>query len=138
MAYNRFAEGAVIPRHVNELLHDYRAKARIIDRQASCEPMSYNFRDFNTTSYVQQYSTVYYQNVIEISLAEDDLNKLIDNVGEVKDLQQQYGPNIMHFIRDARAREHQHSREYAVRKNNPGVQLAWDKYQMMLKIAGGE
>jgi hypothetical protein len=136
MAYN-FNSGDKVPSFVIKFLQRYRAQARIIDKQAyyKREPVSYNF---SATDYMEKYQQVHYQNVIELSIAEQDLINLIDDNETADNLMQKYGPDIDTFIQEANKTLRNIDRENRIRANNPGVQLAWEKYQMMLKIAGGE
>lgn len=138
MAYKKFNLGEKIPGYVNKFLENYRAKASIIDRQAYYEPMTYRFNSDFSDRYTDQYATTYYQNVIQLSLSEDDLARLIEDAASTEDLRRQYGPNIMPFIENAHVLANHIAAEERIRRTNPGVQLAWEKYQMMLKIAGGE
>ena len=136
MAY-KLNLGEKIPSFVNKFLQHYRAQARIIDKQACYkrEPISYNF---TATEYAAQYQQIYYQNVIELSLTEEDLLKLIEDAETADEFNRKYGPDIDSFIQEANRTLRKIDRENQVRARNPGVQLAWEKYQMMLKIAGGE
>lgn len=134
MAY-KFNSGEKVPSFVNKFLQYYRAQASIIDKQAyyKREPISYNF---SATEFAEQYQQIHYQNVIQLSLSEEDLLKLIEDNEMSEQLRRQYGPHVDQFINNAHTVANNLHREAQIRANNPGVKLAWEKYQMMLKIAG--
>ena len=136
MAYN-FNPGDKVPSFVTRFLQNYRAQARVVDKQAyyEREPISYGL---SATDYMEKYQQIHYQNVIELSIAEKDLLKLIEDTETVDELNRKYGPDIDIYIQEANKTLRKIDRENRIRINNPGVQLAWEKYQMMLKIAGGE
>ena len=63
---------------------------------------------------------------------------MIEDVENYRTLRSRYGDNIADYLNEAHDQAVKLDYESRIRRHNPGVQLAWDKYQMMLKIAGGE
>lgn len=137
MAY-KFDSGDKIPSFVNKFLQQYRVKAAVIDKQRAytAEPISFNLNA--TDNYKMQYQQTYYQNVLQLTIVDEDLMALIEDVETSEELRRKYGPNIDMFINNAHIIANKNDQEARVRNNNPGVKLAWEKYQLMLKIASGE
>jgi hypothetical protein len=134
MAY-KFDSGDKIPSYVNKFLQQYRVKAAVVDKQQAytAQPFSYSF---DATEYKSVYQQTYYQNVLQLTIADEDLNRLIEDVEASDELRRKYGPNIEMFINNAHIIANKNDQEARIRNSNPGVKLAWEKYQMMLKIAG--
>ena len=134
MAY-KFDSGDKIPSFVNKFLQQYRVKAAVIDKQQAytAQPFSYSF---DATEYKSVYQQTYYQNVVQLTIADEDLMNLIEAVQTSDELRRKYGDHIDTFIQNAHLLAYKNDQEARIRNNNPGVKLAWEKYQMMLKIAG--
>ena len=138
MAYNIGQHDERLVRSTERFLQDYRVKARITNRQiASYDPVPYEFpaRDSYSINY---HTTTQYHSVLELEMSEKDLDRLVDDVQAYKELMLKYGNNIGPYLNNAYDYAEQISYEFRIRKENPGVQLAWEKYQTMLKIAGGK
>lgn len=121
---------------VDNFLYKIGAKARITSRrQAVYQEPRYNFNNFNS----QFLHEMHYRDefIVEMELPEDSFKKMIEDANDVEELKARYGPDIVdvgiNILRD----DFQSRQEAAIRKTNPGVQKAWERYQTMLKIAGG-
>jgi hypothetical protein len=136
MAY-KFDTGDKIPSYVNKFLQQYRVKAAVIDKQQAYSPQPFSY-SFDATEYKSVYQQTYYQNVLQLTIADEDLIRLIEDVETSEELRRKYGPNIDVFINNAHIIANKNDQDARIRNNNPGVKLAWEKYQMMLKIASGE
>jgi hypothetical protein len=136
MAY-KFDSGDKIPSFINKFLQRYRVKTAVIDRQQSYTPQPFSY-SFDATEYKSVYQQTYYQDVLQLTITDEDLLRLIEDVESSEELRHKYGPNIDLFINNAHLIANKNDHEARIRNNNPGVQLAWEKYQLMLKIAGGE
>jgi hypothetical protein len=81
---------------------------------------------------------VTYETVVEIRLTEESLIRLIDDVNMSEDIARRYGrgPGALDYLYRIESVAATHDREHRIRQNNPTVKTAWDKYQMLLKIAG--
>lgn len=139
MARNIYQNSDRIPDSTIKFLNKYRARARLgeIEQRYHLQPINFAASGYSTR-YEDLYSQTYTQRMVELTVAQEDLERMIDDIEAIDDLRKIHGPNIVTYINDAHKHTQQLSYEYSVRKNNPGVQLAWDKYQMMLKVAGGE
>lgn len=74
---------------------------------------------------------------LEITIAVDDIARLLEKQDDMEHLERIYGPNVMDDVHKSRlVLQREHQEEY-VRRNNPALQKAWDNYQLLLKIAGG-
>lgn len=137
MAY-KIERGAKVPTDVKEFLHTYRASVNLgqVEQRYRSAPFNYSFNTSDFREYNQQVET-YYQQIVELRLAEEDFTKLVEDAEYVEDIRRKYGPDIMRYVEDATRTNNAAWQEQRIRKANPGVQLAWEKYQMMLKIAGG-
>jgi hypothetical protein len=136
MAY-KFENGDKIPAFVSKFLQNYRVTAAVVDRQQAYNVLPFSY-SLDHTEYKSAYQQTYYQDVVKLTLTDEDLIRLIEDVESAEELRRKYGPNIELFINNAHSIANKHDQEAHIRNNNPGVKLAWDKYQMMLKIAGGE
>lgn len=138
MAYNAQQQLERTANTAQKFLGEYRVKARVTEQYvASYDTPSYSRSPFD--KYRDEYTTqVRHCQVVELTLTENDLERLIDDVEGYKILRARYGDNIVNYLNEAYNHAIQLDDERKIRNQNPGVQLAWDKYQMMLKIAGGE
>lgn len=74
--------------------------------------------------------------VVRIEIPLDSFHKLAEDHHNIQDLRTRFGPNVDRLGEEIIAREWQDSRERRIRASTPAVQKAWEKYQMLLKIAG--
>ena len=139
MAYNSLDKAAHERAIIDKFLHKYRATAKITThQQAAYRTQSYDYKPPSDPDMFRNlYTETYYQSVIEISITEDELRVLMDDASEAEELRRQYGPHVRANLDSANNELLLARREKSIRQSNPGVQLAWEKYQMMLKIAGG-
>ncbi len=121
---------------VDNFLYKIGAKARITSRrQAVYEPPKYNFNNFNS----QYLNEIHYRDefIVEMELPEDAFKRMIEDANDLEELKAHYGPNIMEMGRGVMQRDYESRIESSIRRTNPGVQKAWERYQTMLKLAGG-
>jgi hypothetical protein len=79
---------------------------------------------------------------VDLNISEEDLKKLFDDLaevdsGEYKEYLRTRKVLGDHFMLDLYEVKGRQAREERARQANPGVQKAWENYQMMLKLAGG-
>ena len=97
------------------------------------EPPRYNYNSDINNYYLNTYQVP----VVSLKMPEDMLEKMIYILEDFQELERRYGPRLNEIIDHSLRAVDEDLRLSSIRKNNPGVQLAWEKYQMMLKIAGG-
>lgn len=139
MAYNTTQQSEKLVKNTERFLKDYRVRARITERRVaspSYQPFDYEFKNGN--SFSDYHTTFQYHPILELELSEEDLDRLVVDIEDYKQIRMQYGNSIGTYLNNAHDYAQQVSYEARMRKENPGVQLAWEKYQLMLKIAGGE
>jgi hypothetical protein len=73
---------------------------------------------------------------VELLMPEEELLKLVELDRSGDEILQRFGPNAMQYVSEAQSVLGEAGRERRIRNKNPAVQLAWEKYQMLLKIAG--
>ncbi len=123
---------------VQNFLHKLGAKANITYRtQRMYQPQPFDLNPINSNGFYEAHMTTYESPIVEMEMPLESLEKLAEEAIDMEELKTRYGPNIheigMSVLRD----DFQSRNEAAIRRTNPGVQKAWEKYQMMLKIAGG-
>lgn len=126
---------------LNEFCQRYRAYARQGDMQRRPMPIHYDsYLDKGFTA--DYYFTTYNVPTVDINISEEDLYKLFDDLAEVDS--EDYNEYVRlrkalgeHFILAHYEAKRKREAEDRVRRDNPGVQKAWENYQMMLKLAGG-
>lgn len=138
MAYRINQRDEKLVKNTERFLQDYRVRARVTNRQmASYDPVPINFPA--TGPYpIDYHTTIRHYSVLELEMSENDLDRLVDDVQSYKELLVRYGNNIVPYLNNAHDYAQQISYEFQIRKENPGVQKAWDNYQLMLKVAGGK
>lgn len=124
---------------VDNFLHKLGAKAKITSRQMRrIEP--YSYRPFNSNTvedYYSQHLTTYVEDVVEMEIPLSKFKELAENSYDIDELRAKYGPNIDDMGMAIMREDFVQRNEAAIRRTNPGVQKAWERYQTMLKIAGG-
>lgn len=106
------------------------------------EPMQFRGWDNSPKDFYHYHVTTYEVPSVEINLAEPEFNKLLSDLDEISSndynsytkLKEMFGDRFVAEITYHKSRE---SREASLRSRNPGVQKAWENYQLMLKLAGG-
>lgn len=112
-------------------IRQYRSPMRVRDLLAEFEsdtPISATFETYSSPS-------------VEITISDSHLDKLLANLAEIDSeeyneyvsLRKAIGEN---FVLDMYNARQEQVKEEQMRKDNPGVQKAWENYQMMLKLAG--
>jgi hypothetical protein len=119
----------------------YRAYARQGDPQRQSMPRHHNSyfdKGFKEDHYFETYSIP----TVDINLAEEDLGKLYNDLAELDS--ENYHAYVRHrkalgeyFVLEYYEAKRKQQRECEIRKRNPGVQKAWETYQLVLKLAGG-
>lgn len=139
MAHNIYQNSDRIPASTARFLDEYRATARLGEIQRRYRPQPINYSTLaGPVKYEDYYAETYSERMIELTVAQEDFERMISDIEDINDLRKAHGLNIVTYINEAHKYAQQLSYENRIRKQNPGVQLAWEKYQMMLKIAGGE
>ena len=121
----------------------YHATARPGRPLQKIEPISYNPFSYKDDDV---FNNVYMNTVtvpsVELTISEEDFQRLMSETEEIDS--EDYKEYLrltkalgQHFIVDYYSYKHQMAREEAARNKNPGVQKAWENYQLMLKLAGG-
>lgn len=117
--------------------------AKIRHGQMTRRPEPIRYMDFNNKVYDQDYYiNTYDVQTFDINIAEEEFKKLLNAIEEIdsqeyrtyQQLTSVLGENFISEIQNHKYRE---SREASLRNLNPGVQKAWENYQLMLKLAGG-
>jgi hypothetical protein len=78
---------------------------------------------------------------VDINISEEDLKNLFDDLAEVEcgEYQEYLRTKKVlgdHFMIDLYSIKGREEREQRARAANPGVQKAWENYQLMLKLSG--
>ena len=126
---------------LNEFCQRYRAYARQGDMQR--RPMPIHYDSYLDRGFTADYHfTTYEIPTVNINIAEEDLDRLCNDLAEVDS--EEYNEYVRlrkalgeHFVLEHYEDKRKQLRESEIRKSNPGVQKAWENYQMMLKLAGG-
>ena len=87
--------------------------------------------------FMQYHMHVHEVPALEVTIAVDDLAKLLERQDDIEQLERIYGPNVMDDVGRSRQVLQKARDDEFVRRNNPALQKAWDNYQLLLKIAGG-
>lgn len=126
---------------LQEFCQRYRAYARQGDPMRKPLPIHYDSyldKGFKADYYFETYSVP----TVNINISEEDLDKLCNDLAEVDS--EDYNEYVRlrkalgeHFVLEFYEAKRKMSWESQIRKDNPGVQKAWENYQMMLKLAGG-
>jgi hypothetical protein len=135
MAHKNITNDIEADRAFGKFLKKYRAHGKFSDKKvAKYHPPQFAI-DLN---YYENYMTTQYEyeSVIAIEISVDELRRLVDDNDMIDEISQRYGPNAIERFRFAEEVTWQSKKEARIRNANPAVQLAWEKYQMLLKIAG--
>jgi len=126
---------------LNEFCKRYRAYACQGKPINQPQPLKFDKwldKEFVYDTYIHTYSVP----TVDINISEEDLDKLCNDLAEVDS--EDYNEYVRlrkalgeHFILDHYEIKARQIREEQARKENPGVQKAWENYQLMLKLAGG-
>lgn len=127
-------------KHLNEFCSRYRAYARTGPTMRRAEPIS--FKNWKDDDFYHAHMNTYEVPALELTISEEDLQKLMDDLAEVdtpdyNEYQRMRKMLGEHFLLDLHSYKLQQAREDRARRENPGVQKAWENYQLMLKLAGG-
>lgn len=122
---------------IENFVHKLGGKARITSRVVRRIEPQYNPYDFNTNYYNERYLNTYEEQLVEMELPLSTFRTLAEQSYDIEDLRAHFGPNIDEMGQRIMVADYNSRREARVRAENPGVQKAWENYQMMLKIAGG-
>jgi hypothetical protein len=134
MAY-KISQGDNIPQVVQKFCADYRIDISLTSKQrAEYEPTSFDPYGYSSVYMTKQLT---YQPIVRLEISESDLERLINDADDAKEINRTYGPHVRRILDESSITASRNMRESLIRKEHPGVQLAWDKYQMMLKLAGG-
>lgn len=127
---------------LNKFCSRYRATAKQGRPMRRSQPLSYkdwmdDKQDFFSTSL-----NMFEVPTVELTISEDDFKELLNEVDELdSDDYREYLRLTKalgeHFVIDLYSLRREKEREERVRNANPGVQKAWENYQLMLKLAGG-
>jgi hypothetical protein len=87
-------------------------------------------------SFQEMFQTIPYQEVkcVEIHMPEDRFRALLEHDEWLETAGRQRGYQFANDIQRASHLVEQHNRETRIRHSNPAVQLAYEKYQMMLNL----
>ena len=124
---------------LNEFCQRYRAYARQGDPQSRPIPIKYDSyldKGFTADYHFETYSVP----TVDINISEEDLIKLFEDLAEMDS--EDYNEYVRlrkalgeHFVLDLYEVKSREEREHRIRQNNPGVQKAWEEYQLLLKLA---
>ena len=87
--------------------------------------------------YMSYHMQTYEVPALEITIAVEDMAKLLERQEDMEHLERIYGPHVMEDVHKARLLLQKEREEEYVRRGNPALQKAWSNYQLLLKIAGG-
>lgn len=119
----------------------YRAQARTGRPVRRAEPISYNPHWYKD-DYKDYFINTFEVETIDLNITEEDFRQLLKDLAEMDSedyneyvrLRKHLGEHFVLELYELKGRE---ERERRARTNNPGVQKAWENYQLMLKLAGG-
>jgi hypothetical protein len=122
---------------VDNFLHKLGAKANITYRtQRMYKPETFDFNSMNSSFY-EAHMTTYESPIVEMEMPLESLEKMAEDSSDLEELRKRYGENIVEMGISVMHDDWRQRHEASIRRSNPGVQKAWERYQMMLKIAGG-
>ena len=120
---------------VNKFLHKYDIQARQSQMRKYKAP-SYTFDDFKHSNSYDHYVHTLTVSAYELLISEEDFRRLIAADDAMEEIYHRWGPDARNYLNEAYRVLGDEARETRVRKSNPAVQKAWERYQMLLKIAG--
>lgn len=121
---------------VQNFVHKIGGKANITSKMIRRVEPQFNPYDYRS-NFNNQYLTTYEENIVELEIPLSSFKTLAEHSHDIEELRAHFGPNIDQMGIDIMQRDFRHRNEEAIRRTNPGVQKAWERYQTMLKIAGG-
>jgi hypothetical protein len=114
---------------IQQFTNKYEAKVgESRERYATMRRVAYPMWNIKSTASVYDHSTAYdYEYAVEVTLRRDQFVKLIENDYHYSRLQQQvdYNEQLVNRMRE----------DQRVCMTNPAVQLAYDKYKMLLELS---
>lgn len=123
---------------IDNFLHKLGAKANITYRtQRMYKPEPFHFDPSNSNNFYQTHMTTYESPIVEMEMPLESLEKMAEALTDMDELKSRYGPNIDEMGINILNTDFKNRNEAAIRRDNPGVQKAWERYQTMLKLAGG-
>lgn len=128
-------------RYVNEFCSRYRAKVRRGGTLRRSKPIQYNEWKYEA-DFRDVFMETYDLPAVDITISEEDLSKLVNDLAEFETgdyaeyvrMKRSLGDHFMLDLYEFKGRQ---AREERARQENPGVQKAWENYQLMLKLVGG-
>ncbi len=120
---------------IEQFLYKHRIRAKRSYMRIP-RPVSFNYNDVKQ-DYYNAYMHVEEVPSVELSISEEDFKSIIERVEQSEELERHWGPNAHQVLNEAFRVTSEQSHESRIRQSNPAVKIAWEKYQMLLKIAGG-
>ena len=117
-------------------LYKLGARARITTRvhqEAHFTPPSFDIDSYQ--SQYMQYNVMSHP-IVEVEMPLNKFEELVDTVNDLELVKARYGPDVMRAVQTFQDQQFIKMREESIRRSNPGVQKAWERYQTMLKLAG--
>ena len=118
----------------------YKAHAKQGRPVRRSQPISY--QGWTKEDYKDLYLNTFEVETIDLNITEEDFRQLLNDLAEMDS--EDWNEYVRHrkglgehFILEFYEHRRLQDREKRVRESNPGVQKAWENYQMMLKLAGG-
>lgn len=117
-------------------LQKYNIRARSSHIRIYDPPRLYDFRLPDGSDPINYHIKTREVPAVELVMPDDSLSRLVELDSSGDELLRRFGPNAIQYVENAQIVLNSNLRESKIRKQNPAVQLAWEKYQMLLKIAG--
>lgn len=122
---------------IDNFVHKLGGKARITPKMVRrVEPQYIPYDDFKNKFY-HHYLNTYEEQLVEMELPLSNFRELAEHANDIEELRAHFGPNIDEIGQRIMTADYAYRREARIRAENPAVQKAWERYQTMLKIAGG-
>lgn len=141
MPFNRYSYQKEKISDLEKFCKRYRIQARQGRTIRRPEPISYKpytFEDDFRNVYINTVEMPTY----DLNITEEDFKQLLNDLAEMDS--EEYNEYVRlrkslgeHFVVDLYGLKSQQERERRIRATSPGVQKAWENYQLMLKLAGG-
>lgn len=120
---------------ITNFTHKLGARATITSKtMRRVEPIT--FDPYGAFTYNDRLTT-YEEQIVALEIPMSSFEKLAENSHDIDDLRAHFGPNIDEMGQRIIIADYERRREARVRADNPAVQKAWERYQTLLKIAGG-
>lgn len=114
---------------VDDFLKQYQARAMLSRDKMYAKPQRYRYSsDYDFTTYDCASSISFEREpYVEMYIPQDEFRKLVEKERYYKKMSQQhdYATQVVN----------QQVQDEVVRKQNPSVEIAWRKYQMLLELA---